>query len=399
MSTYVGPSARSKPASSTTSSVSSPLTGPAAVAYDFRSDTVTQPTPAMLATLATAPFGDDVFSEDPSITSLELHVAQLLNKPAAVFVTSGTLANQLAIRAHLALNGGGPPHSVLCDSRAHVTCWEAGGIPAHTGAAVIGVPVEKDYALGLRAEPYLTAKDVTQLAITSDDEHCAPTRLVCVENTCNGAVMPLAEVQQIGNVARSLGMRTHMDGARLWNACVATGDSPSAYAAHVDSVSVCLSKGIGAPVGSVLVGEVDVIKRARHLRKMYGGGWRQAGVLAAAARFALDHVYPGELQKTHNMARCMGDELVKLGAKLVNVPAKVETNMVFVDWSPLGWTCDQVAKAIEQEAQQRADGVAAIKVFGGSSPVMRLVFHYQLAEDAVDRFVAVVKGLKEEKEQ
>ncbi|KAI9184053.1 Threonine aldolase [Blastocladiella emersonii ATCC 22665] len=372
------------------------FSGPAAVAYDFRSDTVTVPTPAMFAAMAAAPVGDDVFVEDPSVNALESRVASLLGKPAGLFCTTGTLANQLAIRTHLAF-GGGAPHSVLVDGRAHVHRWEAGGIAAHTGAAVVAVDVEGAYLRGERGANHLTADDVRAHAILGDgDPHGAPTRLVCVENTMNGAVLPLAHVQAIGDAASELGVPLHMDGARLWNAAVATGTPLATLAAPCHSVSVCLSKGVGAPVGSVLVGDAPFVARARHLRKMYGGGWRQAGVLAAAADVALTAAMDGgELAKSHVIARELADALVKVGLKVTNAP--VETNMVFVDWSPLGWTADDVAKAVAAEAAVQGGKRAPIRISGGNVAVTRLVVHYQIAEDAVDRLVAVLEGLKKQK--
>ncbi|KAI9222578.1 pyridoxal phosphate-dependent transferase [Blastocladiella britannica] len=394
MSTYVG-------ATSAISAGKSNITGPAAVAYDFRSDTVTVPTPEMFAAMVAAPVGDDVFNEDPSILALEAYFAKLLNKPAALFCTSGTQANQLAIRAQLALNGGGPPHSVLLDARAHVNCYEAGGIAAHTGAAVVAVDVEGAFVRRERTEPYLTGADVLKHVVRdSGDMHGAPTRLVCLENTCNGSVMPVEAVADVKAAAAKLGVPVHLDGARLWNACVAEGVEPVDYVQHVDSVSVCLSKGIGAPIGSVLVGDTKLVARARHLRKMYGGGWRQAGLLAAAAMHSFEHVYPSQLARSHAEASRLAAGLVALGARIANQPnSEVHTNMVFVDFLPLGITPNQVVAAAMQEAMREADANgepatrAPIKIFGGrgKTDVMRLVLHYQLADDAVDRFLKVVE--------
>ncbi|ORZ40139.1 pyridoxal phosphate-dependent transferase [Catenaria anguillulae PL171] len=260
---------------------------------------------------------------------------------------------------------------------------EAGGIPAHTGATVLAVPVEKDFALGLRAEPYLTAKDVEQAFVPDDGNvHNTPTRLVCLENTLGGAIMPVDAVRAVREVTTRLNVPLHMDGARLWNACAELGVEPRVYAELVDSVSVCLSKGIGAPVGSVLVGSELLIRKARHLRKMYGGAWRQAGLLAAAARHALDEVYPKGLVRSHDMARQLAEGLKGVGAAIANPGGKVETNMVFVDWAPLGWTCEVVAKAFAEEARENPD-----------QPPIRL------ADDAAERVVGVVRRLKERQEK
>ncbi|KAJ3367004.1 Threonine aldolase [Allomyces javanicus] len=360
------------------------LKGPAAVAYDFRSDTVTVPSPDMLAAMVRAPVGDDVFGEDPTIVALEHRVASLLGHEAALFCASGTMSNQLGIRTHLR---SGAPHSVLADGRAHVHMWEAGGIAAHCGAKVIAVDVEGQHARGERAEPHLTARDVELHAVPDDgDAHGAPTRLICVENTLHGSVMPLADLKAINEVAHAREIPVHMDGARLWHAAIQTGTELAEWGRLCDSISVCFSKGLGAPVGSALVGPATFIKRARHLRKMYGGGWRQAGVLAAAAMYALDNVFPAQLARTHTLAGTLVEHLRRLGVKIENDP--VDTNIVYADVGSVGLTANDWAKAAAEDVR---DDAAPIHIFGGATGQIRVVMHYQLAEDAVDRLVAALE--------
>ena len=241
----------------------------AEILYDFRSDTVTRPTAAMLQAMLKAPTGDDVFGDDPTVLALESETAALLGKEAALFVASGTMSNLLAMRLHV-----GPLAEVLCDHRAHVHQWEVGGIHA-TGAAVAAVAPEP-------GERFLTAASVAAHTRTDNCLYHQPvTEVLALENTLNGDVMPLAEVDAACAEARALGLATHLDGARLWNAVAASeGVAADAWAAPFDTVSVCLSKGLGAPIGSVLVGSAAHIDRARHFRKLSGGGWRQAGLLS-----------------------------------------------------------------------------------------------------------------------
>ncbi|HZT81959.1 MAG TPA: GntG family PLP-dependent aldolase, partial [Gemmataceae bacterium] len=244
---------------------------------DLRSDTVTRPTPGMRAAMAAAEVGDDVFDEDPTVNRLQERVAALLGKEAALFVPSGTMSNQVCVRTHTQ-----PGDELLCDVNCHIYNYEAGGPAVLSG--VTCRCVEGDCGI----------LDVSQLdgLVRPDNEHFVRTRLVCLENTHNrggGKVYPLEKVQAISAWARRAGLATHLDGARLWNAVVATGVPAQEWARHFDSVSVCFSKGLGAPVGSALAGPRDFVAKARRTRKLFGGGMRQAGVLAAAALYALDH--------------------------------------------------------------------------------------------------------------
>src|SRR5437763_6808574 len=243
---------------------------------DLRSDTVTRPTPAMRAAMNTAPVGDDVFGDDPTVSRLEEVVAERLGKEAAVFVPSGTMSNQIAVKTHTR-----PGDELLCDANCHIYCYEAGGPAVLSG--VTCRTIDGDFGI----------LDLSQLEdkIRPDDQHCVRTRLVCLENTHNrggGRVYPIEKIEAISQWARRHGLAMHLDGARLWNAIVATGIPAREWARHFDTVSVCFSKGLGAPVGSALVGPRDLMHRARRVRKLYGGGMRQVGVLAAAALYALE---------------------------------------------------------------------------------------------------------------
>ena len=281
---------------------------------DLRSDTVTKPTQAMRRVIFEAPVGDDVFGDDPTVNELERLTADLLGKEAALFVPSGTMANQLAVRTQT--------HSgdeILLEAGAHIFNSEAGA-----AASLSGVTCRPIH--GRRG--ILTASDLLAV-LTSSDVHHAPQRMVCIENTHNtggGSVWPLETLAELSAAAREHGLAMHMDGARLWNAAAASGIPERDFAAHCDSVSVCFSKGLGAPVGSALAGSAKLIARARHYRKMYGGGMRQAGLLAAAALHALRH-HRQRLVDDHANAQTLARGLQQIpGVELDCVPC--ETNIV-----------------------------------------------------------------------
>jgi threonine aldolase len=244
---------------------------------DFRSDTVTKPTPAMRAAMAGAEVGDDVFDEDPTLHALQERIADLLGKEAAVFVPSGSMSNQIGVRVHCS-----PGDEFICEAGCHIFNYEQGAYAQLSG--VVARTVEGQYGV-LRPEQFIGL-------IRGDNEHLVRTRLVCLENTHNrgaGRIQPYEFVESICRWAHQNGLLTHLDGARLFNAVVASGIDARRWARHFDTVSVCFSKGLGAPVGSALVGNRDLMQKARRHRKLFGGGMRQGGVLAAAALYALEH--------------------------------------------------------------------------------------------------------------
>jgi threonine aldolase len=279
---------------------------------DLRSDTVTRPGPGMRAAMAEAEVGDDVYGEDPSINRLQAQAAEMVGKEAALFVASGTMANQVAVRTHTRSGD-----AILAGQRAHVFLFESGA-----AAAISGVQ-----GVILGEEGFFDAADV-RAAIYPRDAHFARTRLVCVENTHNasgGRVFPLDDQLAIAEVAREAGLKMHLDGARLFNAAAASGCPAAELAAPYDSVSFCLSKGLGAPVGSLLCGTRAFVDEAHRYRKMFGGGMRQAGILAAAGSYALER-HVKRLADDHANARRLADGLRELpGVTLVREP---ETNIV-----------------------------------------------------------------------
>jgi len=290
-----------------------PATLAAVRTLDLRSDTVTRPTPAMREAMARAEVGDDVYGEDPSVNRLQARAAELLGKPAALFVASGTMGNQASLRAL-----SQPGDVLLAGEDAHILLYEAGA-----ASALWGVQVNTIGRGGC-----FDGADV-RAAIAPDEVHFAPTRILSIENTHNrsgGRVFPLDQLKDAAQVAKQHGLALHLDGARLWNAAVKQGVEPRAIAQHFDSVSVCLSKGLGAPVGSVLCGGRDFIKASRRWRKMLGGGMRQAGILAAAGRYAIAHHIP-RLAEDHEHAARLAAGLVR-HARLAVAPP--QTNMVFV---------------------------------------------------------------------
>ncbi len=283
---------------------------------DLRSDTITQPDATMREAMTNAVVGDDVLGDDPTVRELEQRTAALLGKEAALFVPSGTMANQLAIRSLTR-----PGDAILLDANAHIHCYEAGA-----PAALAGVQVS--LLDGQRGQ--FTASQL-EAALPPRDNHFAPPSLVCIENTHNrggGSVWPLAQVESATSAARQHGLALHLDGARLWNASAASGVSEARYAGHFDTVSVCFSKGLGAPVGSALAGTTDVIAKARFYRKQQGGAMRQVGILAAAAIHALEH-NRSRLANDHANCRALANGLAKLPGLEIDA-AGTETNMLFI---------------------------------------------------------------------
>lgn len=302
---------------------------------DLRSDTVTKPTPAMRQAMMTAEVGDDVFGEDPTVNTLQEKAAKLLDKEAAIFVASGTMANQLSIKAHTQ-----PGDEVIIEAGAHAMNFEGGAGAVLSGVQFFGIPGNRGI---------IDASQV-EAAIRPDDAHFPVSRLIIIENTHNrggGTVFPLSKILEIRELANRRGLRMHMDGARLWNACVAAGISPAQYAAPFDSISVCLSKGLGCPAGSLVVGSKDFIKRVHRLRKMVGGGMRQIGFLAAAGIYALDH-HIERLEEDHRKAKKLAYGLAEIKNIKIN-PAEVETNILYFDVSPAERTAQEVVAACRQK--------------------------------------------------
>ncbi|WVF70878.1 hypothetical protein IAT40_005672 [Kwoniella sp. CBS 6097] len=352
------------------------------VSRDFRSDTFTIPTDAQLLAALKASRGDDVYGEDPSTTALERRIAKLTGKEAAMFAVSGTMTNQLAIRTHMKQ----PPHSVITDYRAHVHKMEAGGIAMFSQATTHQLFPEN----GL----HLTAEDVEPALMLGNNIHIAPTKLICLENTLSGIIFPQVEVVKIGELAKKHGIGMHLDGARIWNVAAAEiekrGLDPTKeedrqtvlteLIAPFDSASLCLSKGIGAPIGSATVGSREFIERAKWFRKAFGGGIRQSGGLAASADYALDNHFP-RLAETHRLARRLEAGLKELGCDIL---APVDTNMVFFQPKKIGLSLDAVMARL-----------AALP-----DPIIvgreRCVLHHQTSPQAVEDFIACVRDMKEE---
>lgn len=340
------------------------------LARDFRSDTITAPTESMIRAMAEASRGDDVYGEDDTTNSFQAEIAALTGKESAIFVPSGTLSNQLALRTHLHQ----PPHTVLCDTRSHIHRYEAGGIAFHCGASTEIVAPSNGHHLRWD-------QDIKPNLNLSDDIHFSPTRIISLENTLNGTIFPQDEIVKISTEARKLGLIMHLDGARVWNVAAETGLSLKELCDPFDTVSLCLSKGLGAPIGSILVGPSQFIKKVRHFRKLYGAGVRQVGPLVAAARVGVLENYP-KLQATHQLARYAGQELEKLGVRLT---APVETSMVFLDTSSIGIPISELVS--------RAAALPAPIQLGGG----RMVVHYQIEKQAIDDLLDLIRVMKKEK--
>ncbi len=311
--------------------------------------------------MAEAEVGDDVLGEDPTVNELERRTAELLGKEAALFVPSGTMANQIAVGVH-----AGPGEELLCDPTSHVYVWEGGGIARLSG--VTARTIEGDRGLLRRAD--LEGK------IRPDNCHYVRTRLVCLENTHNrggGRVYPIAQVAEIANWAHSNGLAMHCDGARLMNAVVASGVPAAEWARHFDTVSICFSKGLGAPVGSALTGPADLIREAHRLRKVFGGGMRQAGVIAAAALHALEN-HVDRLAQDHANARILAEAVERTeGLSLESGP--VETNLVWIAVDPKLGSAQAIADRL------KTDGIL-VSALGPQ--VLRACTHLDVSREQVE---------------
>ncbi len=333
---------------------------------DLRSDTVTRPSEAMREAMHTADVGDDVYGEDPLMNQLQSQVAQMLGKAAGLFIPSGTMSNQLAIRSHTQ-----PGDEVICDYNAHIFNYEGGGPALLSGVQLH--PLHGDHGI-------LDPAQIIE-ALRPTDHHYAQSRLVALENTHNragGVVYPLSMIELVAEIAREHDLLMHLDGARLMNAVIASGIDPAAYAESFDSVSLCLSKGLGAPVGSVLVGDTDFIDRAHRFRKMFGGGMRQVGSLAAAGLFALENNLE-RLAEDHQRAKKLAETCLDLGV-LENDLSWTQTNIVLLAF-PKGNTA-----ALEAEFRQ-----AGLLVSVVNERRIRLVTHLDFGDKQLTRANEILK--------
>jgi threonine aldolase len=335
---------------------------------DLRSDTVTRPSAGMRAAMAAAEVGDDVYSDDPTVNRLQERFAKLVGKEAALFVTSGTQGNQVCIRAHCV-----PGDEIICDHDSHIVHYEAGGPAALTGASI----------LPLRgARGIFTAAEVTA-AVRPDNVHFTPSKLVVIENTHNrggGTIWPLRQIAEVTAAAKAAKLKTHLDGARLFNAVAATGIAPAEWASHFDSLTCCFSKGLGAPVGSIVAGTKDFVRSAARWRKMFGGQLRQVGVLAAAAEYALDH-HVKRLADDHANAKILIEGLAR-GAGF-SVEPDLPTNMVF--WR-IGKSAPGASDALV--AKCKARGVLFNHAGGGR---LRAVTHLDVNADDCRHAAEVIR--------
>ena len=335
---------------------------------DFRSDTFTKPGPGMLDAMFNAKVGDDVFGEDPTVNKLETMTAELFNMEEALFCPSGTMTNQIAIKCHTQ-----PGDEVICDRVSHIYIYEGGGIAFNSGAQVHPLHGERGR---ISAESVLGA-------LNPDDIHKPISRLISLENTANrggGSCYQFSEIQRIKDVCKDHGLNLHLDGARLFNALVATGDTPKQYGEIFDSISICFSKGLGAPVGSVLLGNKQFIKKARRIRKVFGGGMRQAGYLAAAGIYALENNIEG-LVKDHIHAKLLADKLLK--KDFVGKMMPVETNIIIFEVIGL-YTAKTLAETLKK---------FNILVMPISPTQIRMVLHLDISESMVAETVHAIEQI------
>ncbi len=324
----------------------------------------------MRAAMAAAEVGDDVFGEDPTVNKLQERVAAWLGKEAALFVPSGTMSNQICVKVHCQ-----PGDEILCETTSHIYVWEAGG-PAVLSGVTCRI-IDGDYGI----------LDVAQLKDkirSTADIHCVRTRLVCLENTHNrggGRVYPLEQIRAIGEWARGNGLLMHLDGARLWNAVVAAGIAAAEYARHFDSVSVCFSKGMGAPVGSALAGSKEFVAKAKRIRKLFGGGMRQAGIIAAAALYAMDNNIE-RMADDHRNAQILAAAIADTpGLRLK--PPKVETNLVWFEADPDLGTAKEIAGRLREKG---------VLVSASGPQVMRACTHLDVSTNHCEQAADVIRA-------
>ena len=338
---------------------------------DLRSDTVTKPTSAMRRAMAEAEVGDDVYGEDPTVNGLQERAAELFNKEAALFVPTGTMGNQICVRLHTR-----PGTEIIVEERSHIFNYEMGSAAAFSGVTCRPV----------RGEEGLLNWDLIAPAIHhSAPYYVTPTSLVALENSHNmagGAVLPLSTINDICQHAHALGLPTHLDGARIFNAALALNTTVAEIARPFDSVMFCLSKGLGAPVGSMIVGTKDFIKEAVSIRKMLGGGMRQVGVLAAAGKIALEES-PKLLVEDHANAKRLAEGLAELSGVKID-PERVQTNIAIFDIAATGISTAQMTTEL------KARGVLAN---GINAREMRVVTHYDVSRDDIDQTIKITKEI------
>lgn len=335
---------------------------------NLRSDTFTRPTPEMLEMMLSAEVGDDVFGEDPTINALEKKCAKLFEMEDAIFCASGTMANQIGIRIHTQ-----PQDEVICDWRSHIFQYEGGGIASNAGVSVKLLEGDRGR---------ITASQVAS-SINPDDIHKPVTRLVGLENTMNrggGAFYDFQEIRSIREVCDAHQLALHLDGARLYNALVETAETPQDYGSVFDSISICLSKGLGAPVGSVLLSTREKIKKARRVRKVFGGAMRQAGYLAAACIYALDH-HVDRLKDDHERARALGSTLE--GCSFVQSVMPIDTNIVI-------YTLNDTIEMDEHLQTLDHQGVQVLP-FGERD--VRMITHLDFTDDMLEYTINVLRTL------
>ncbi len=332
---------------------------------DLRSDTFTKPSPAMMQAIMQARVGDDVFGEDPSVNELEAIAKDMFGMEASVFCPSGTMTNQIGIKCHTE-----PGDEVICDKMSHVYIYEGGGIAFNSGCQVKTIEGDRGR---------ITAQQVMG-AVNPDDVHKAKTSLVCLENTTNrggGSCYDFEDFEKIKEVCNKNNLRLHLDGARLFNALVAKNETPKQYGEVFDSISICLSKGLGAPVGSLLLGKRDYIKKARRVRKVFGGGMRQAGFLAAAGIYALQNNIE-RLQEDHYNAKEISEALLK--KEFIGKMLPVETNIIIFEVSGL-YTAAEFCEKL------KLDNILCIPI---SPTQVRMVTHLDINSEMIKKITGLI---------
>jgi threonine aldolase len=336
---------------------------------DLRSDTVTKPSAAMRQAMANAEVGDDVFGEDPTVIALQEKVAALLGKEKALFVPSGVMGNQLSIKANTE-----PGDEIICEQDAHIFNYETAAPALISSVQVKTLPGVRGV---IRADQLVTA-------IRPKAYYMPRSRMICLENTHNrsgGTIYPLDEIRRIAEFAREHEMIMHLDGARLWNAWVATGIHPKEYAQYFDSVSVCFSKGLGAPVGSASVGTAAFIERARKWRKVFGGGMRQAGIIAAGALYALEHNVE-RLKEDHDKAKFFANELSRVPKLSIDMEA-VQTNILLINVEKTGKHPDEIIALLKSKG---------VLVTLGTYTSIRAVMHLDVSSEQVKQAAEIIKN-------